>query len=341
MNYQRIYDEFIADRRIKEAGLDGYAEKHHIVPRSLGGSDDASNLIHLEAGDHLFAHVLLAKIHGGNQWGGVWAVAGMVNGTVKGRARNLRHAMRLRKWVDIARKEQAKSQEKEGNHNADLTIYNFANVNTKETYTGTIYNAPFNHRGFSEYKHRKDTVFFSGGWFLLSDFTMEQAQSLKLQQSKNRSESKKGKDRRRFMRTHTIVNVKTGETITGTSLDFPFPHTSLSDHLIRAKRGCIIFIKREWFSLDVIPTLEQARARKKANYERSVSQLTPAKKGDQNRAARKVINLDTGIVFNTVSDAAKSVELNGPGPICNNIAGRSKTAGGYRWAYADIMKEAA
>lgn len=66
MNYQRIYDQFIADRRTKMP--DGTFEVHHILPRSLGGDDDQTNLIPLSPEDHFFAHLLLAKIHGGTQW---------------------------------------------------------------------------------------------------------------------------------------------------------------------------------------------------------------------------------------------------------------------------------
>lgn len=68
MNYQRIYDEFIADRLAKwpdrRKGAQG-REVHHIQPRSLGGSNKQSNKISLLYSDHLFAHVLLARIHGG------------------------------------------------------------------------------------------------------------------------------------------------------------------------------------------------------------------------------------------------------------------------------------
>ena len=49
MNYAKIYSDFIADRRAKEADLlasGEYSENHHILPRSLGGGDEAENLIH-------------------------------------------------------------------------------------------------------------------------------------------------------------------------------------------------------------------------------------------------------------------------------------------------------
>ena len=63
MNYERIYNEFISDRLANPPAEGVYVEKHHIVPRSMGGSDDADNLIALEAYDHFLAHYYLAKIH--------------------------------------------------------------------------------------------------------------------------------------------------------------------------------------------------------------------------------------------------------------------------------------
>ena len=64
MNYQRIYDQIID--RAKERELQGYKEKHHIVPKCLGGSDDSSNLAELTAREHFVCHHLLTKIHPGN-----------------------------------------------------------------------------------------------------------------------------------------------------------------------------------------------------------------------------------------------------------------------------------
>lgn len=67
MDYLRIYAEFIADRvarhpdKAKQKGM----ERHHIVAKCLGGSNDESNLVNLTFSDHIFAHLLLEKIHGG------------------------------------------------------------------------------------------------------------------------------------------------------------------------------------------------------------------------------------------------------------------------------------
>lgn len=79
MDYHRIYREFIKDRREKEPGLTGYTECHHILPRSLGGGDEPENLIRLTAEDHYFAHLLLAKMHGGRMWAAVYAMCYLAN----------------------------------------------------------------------------------------------------------------------------------------------------------------------------------------------------------------------------------------------------------------------
>ncbi len=71
MDYPKIYHNFINSRRVLEADLiksGAYYERHHILPRSLGGDDLPNNLIALNADEHLFAHLLLAKIHGGLMW---------------------------------------------------------------------------------------------------------------------------------------------------------------------------------------------------------------------------------------------------------------------------------
>jgi hypothetical protein len=41
--------------------LDCYTEKHHIIPRCMGGSNDKENLVTLTAREHYIAHLLLTK----------------------------------------------------------------------------------------------------------------------------------------------------------------------------------------------------------------------------------------------------------------------------------------
>lgn len=60
MNYQKIYDNIIHNRLLNSI-TDGYTECHHILPKSLGGSNDKSNLINLTAREHFICHLLLTK----------------------------------------------------------------------------------------------------------------------------------------------------------------------------------------------------------------------------------------------------------------------------------------
>ena len=59
MNYQKIYNQIID--RAKNEIREGYLEKHHIIPKSLGGSNDPCNLVLLTAREHYLCHWLLAK----------------------------------------------------------------------------------------------------------------------------------------------------------------------------------------------------------------------------------------------------------------------------------------
>jgi hypothetical protein len=74
MDYEKIYQSFIADRKGRPQP-EGYSESHHIIPRSRGGSDSNENLIRLTAREHYFAHCCLAKIHGGEMWAALHLMA--------------------------------------------------------------------------------------------------------------------------------------------------------------------------------------------------------------------------------------------------------------------------
>ena len=60
MDYQKIYDRLVQKNHIFSEGE--YFETHHKIPRSMGGTDDKSNLVNLTAREHYIAHLLLVKI---------------------------------------------------------------------------------------------------------------------------------------------------------------------------------------------------------------------------------------------------------------------------------------
>jgi ribosomal protein L9 len=58
--YTRWYYTII--NRAKSREISGYIEKHHILPKCLGGSNDHSNLVSLTAREHFICHLLLIKM---------------------------------------------------------------------------------------------------------------------------------------------------------------------------------------------------------------------------------------------------------------------------------------
>ena len=63
----------------KENPRSGYTEQHHIIPRSLGGSNQSDNLVNLSAREYFICHLLLQKMtEGRNKDKMIAAVWGMV-----------------------------------------------------------------------------------------------------------------------------------------------------------------------------------------------------------------------------------------------------------------------
>ena len=67
MDYDFHYYKLVETRRLldRSRNNDGTLEQHHIIPRSLGGSDLDDNLVLLTPREHFIAHWLLYKMHVG------------------------------------------------------------------------------------------------------------------------------------------------------------------------------------------------------------------------------------------------------------------------------------
>ena len=71
MDYRRIYNQLIERGQTRQQGLTkkllveqiGYIERHHILPRSMGGTNNSSNLVYLRPEEHYLAHELLVQIY--------------------------------------------------------------------------------------------------------------------------------------------------------------------------------------------------------------------------------------------------------------------------------------
>lgn len=63
MNYKKHYDLLIETRKNRILSDSLIYEKHHIIPKSLGGSNKRENLILLTPREHFIAHWLLWRIY--------------------------------------------------------------------------------------------------------------------------------------------------------------------------------------------------------------------------------------------------------------------------------------
>ena len=57
--YKSWYDKIISNAQNRNT--EGYTEIHHIIPRSLGGTNNQLNLVELTAREHFICHILLTK----------------------------------------------------------------------------------------------------------------------------------------------------------------------------------------------------------------------------------------------------------------------------------------
>ena len=55
--YTRIYFNIVNNAKSR-TNYTGYVEKHHIIPKSLGGTNKKSNLVELTAKEHYLCHRL-------------------------------------------------------------------------------------------------------------------------------------------------------------------------------------------------------------------------------------------------------------------------------------------
>lgn len=62
MNYKLHYERLVERARVRVLPKEVYTERHHVIPRCLGGTDEKDNLVRLTAEEHFVAHQLLVKM---------------------------------------------------------------------------------------------------------------------------------------------------------------------------------------------------------------------------------------------------------------------------------------
>jgi hypothetical protein len=101
MDYKKHYDLLI--ERAKTRQLTGYVERHHIVPRCVGGTDEKSNLVELTPEEHYVAHQLLVKMYPEND-SLVYAANKMTVSSKTVKRNNKRYGWLKRRYQSVCKK---------------------------------------------------------------------------------------------------------------------------------------------------------------------------------------------------------------------------------------------
>lgn len=97
MNYLKIYNDLVDKARprgLDKSKLEGYYEKHHILPKCMGGKDTEDNFVLFTAREHVVAHHLLWRANPKNH-SLMWAYSRTLN-TKEGKLRNSRQVEYLK-----------------------------------------------------------------------------------------------------------------------------------------------------------------------------------------------------------------------------------------------------
>lgn len=91
MNYSRIYEDLIFSAKNRKKPK-CYCEKHHIIPKSMGGTDLKENIAILTAREHFIAHWLLKKIYNNKEM--IYAFHAMTRPVGNNRQRYTSHSFK-------------------------------------------------------------------------------------------------------------------------------------------------------------------------------------------------------------------------------------------------------
>lgn len=122
MNYQKIYENLTAKDMIAE-----YTEKHHIIPKCMGGSNCSTNLVKLTPEAHYVAHQILVKLYPDNHK--LIKAAHMMS---IGRKNNKSYGW-IRREYAIAMRDANKGKILSSTHKAKIALSNTGKTHTVET----------------------------------------------------------------------------------------------------------------------------------------------------------------------------------------------------------------
>ena len=140
MDYQLHYNRLI--ERAKTRQLDCYVERHHIIPRCMGGNDNKENLVELTPEEHFLAHQLLVKIYP-NNYKLVFAATCMTRNSNGKRANNRLYGwLRKELAVAVSKQQTGRAENPEANLKRSLSLKG-RNVGEKNSFYGKTHSIEF------------------------------------------------------------------------------------------------------------------------------------------------------------------------------------------------------
>ncbi len=125
MNYNKHYDLLINRANTRET-IDLYTEKHHIIPRCMGGNNNENNIVKLTPEEHYIAHQLLVKMFPTNPGLILAATMMAVSSKYNDRINNRLYGWLRRKHAEVMRINQT------GIYNSQYGTCWISNIETRE-----------------------------------------------------------------------------------------------------------------------------------------------------------------------------------------------------------------
>jgi hypothetical protein len=320
MNYQRIYNQII--KRAQNRTLEGYKEKHHIVPKCMGGNNNKENLVELTAREHFLCHMLLCEIHptNGKLKQSIWlmSIGKQRNNTLdsykinnrmyeklkiefskiaKERMENRHVTEDTRKKMSVSKKDKKQSTETKLKRSISLKGKPLSNEHKKKIGKSNT--------GVSRNMGRKST----------KETKLKQSLALKGKKKINMSEETKQKISRANTGKH--VNEKTKQKISKSNQGKVKP-LGFGENIRKNRNHSLISEKLKGRTLSNETKLKQSLA----------------KKNKPSNSSKKIIQFDIEYNFikewDSITEAKKSL---GKGDIQSCVLGKQKTAGGFIWRY--------
>lgn len=103
MDYKKQYDALVATRKRRTLKEGEYYEHHHIIPKCVGGTDTADNMVTLSAREHYIAHWLLTKMYP-SEWKLMYAFYQMSKVNGRGRVVSSKQFERAKQYLSLGMK---------------------------------------------------------------------------------------------------------------------------------------------------------------------------------------------------------------------------------------------